>query len=217
MYCKSCGEKQPTNAVFCSKCGATKEEQSNTNTSSENNLDTAQKEVAASNDPIGHSELHQMSSKEEALREFIGPNDDFYCEKWELGDGSEVRMQSWNWAAFFLSISWMGYRKMYVHIFVILMIFLLLDAIMYIAGIPSTYDYLIGIGTGAFLGVLGNYLYYIHASKKIEKHHQNRTYNLDAIKRSGGRSVLGIFVAIGMVLIYSIISTFILAPALITS
>ncbi|WP_053073761.1 DUF2628 domain-containing protein [Bacillus sp. LL01] len=207
MYCISCGEKQPTNAIFCSKCGAAHDEPSYT--SLENNMDAPQKEVAASIYPIGQSEPHGMGPKEEALREFVGPNDDYYCEKWGLEVGSEVRKQSWNWAAFFLSISWMGYRKMYFHIFVIFLIFLLLDGIMYSAGTPSKFDYLIGIGTGAFLGVLGNYLYYIHSSKKIEKHQQNGNYNLDSIRTSGGKSILGIFVAVSMVIIYSIITTFI--------
>lgn len=210
MYCISCGEKQPANSLFCPKCGvAQKATSESVNTS-------LPAELVSSEEPINQATQDVMEPRDEALHEFIGPNDDYYFYKWGLRDGGEIKKHSWNWAAFFLSTFWLGYRKMYLPVFVLLIIFLIIDAVMYAADLSDSLDYAVGLGIWIATGMFGNYLYFIHASKKIEKLRQNGNYDLDSIRRAGGRSVLGVFMALGMVMIYAIITTFILAPALTT-
>ncbi|WP_457638579.1 DUF2628 domain-containing protein, partial [Persephonella sp.] len=52
--------------------------------------------------------------KWEKYRLFIGKNADYHIEKFKKFEETGGAL-SWNWAAFFLGIVWMLYRKMYLY------------------------------------------------------------------------------------------------------
>lgn len=100
--------------------------------------------IDPSNDPI----------IEEEFRTFIGKKADHYLRKFRnfSGRGTNGFAVTWNWSAFFLGFIWMLYRKMYLWALVAF----------FIAFTPVAFP-LTMIGWG----IVGNYLYYLHARKKI--------------------------------------------------
>ncbi|MBI5603087.1 MAG: zinc-ribbon domain-containing protein [Deltaproteobacteria bacterium] len=91
---------------------------------------------------------------EEDYRSFIGKNADRYLSKFRKFQftGRDGFAVTWNWPAFWLGFIWMLYRKMYL--WALLAFIIALTPV----GFP-----LIMIGWG----IVGNYLYYLHARKKI--------------------------------------------------
>ncbi len=91
---------------------------------------------------------------EEELRTFIAKHADHYLYKFRnFSDrGTNSFAVTWNWPAFFLGFIWMLYRKMYLWALIAF----------FIAFTPVAFP-LTMIGWG----IVGNYLYYLHARKKI--------------------------------------------------
>lgn len=89
-------------------------------------------------------------------RLFIGKNSDYYLQKFRkfMSLGKNSFLATWNWSAFFLGFIWFLYRKMFLWA---LLAFL-------IAFTPVTF-----LITMIAWGVLGNYLYFLHAKKKISQ------------------------------------------------
>lgn len=104
--------------------------------------------------------------REQRLREFVGPNSDFYLRKWGDMDRSGSNA-SWNFASFFLNAWWLAYRKM------VLPALLVLVAILAVAGIGLALPEvgaivsLLALGIPIFLGVMGNKLYRNQAERAL--------------------------------------------------
>src|SRR5690625_5626540 len=64
---------------------------------------------------------------------FVGKNSDYYKRKWENMNPKRNGF-SFNVAAFFLTLYWLGYRKMYKLVFFIALLFLAIDAVLYLVG-----------------------------------------------------------------------------------
>lgn len=108
-------------------------------------------------------------------RTFIGKNAEPFLKpfrKFQTPDADRF-VATWNWPAFWLGFIWMLYRKMYFWALVAFLIALTPF------GFPVA---LIG------WGVSGNYLYYLHARKKILKYqeHQNRFPGALSLNELGG-------------------------------
>ena len=100
-----------------------------------------------------------------ALEAFVERNIEYYEEKWK-------NEYSWNWAAFFLTFLWLGYRKMYGVIFGFVGLNLLIDFISYFvtheiySSTSSTIMSIIFfIIPSTVLGYTGNYFYTRQAEK----------------------------------------------------
>ncbi|MEH7386406.1 DUF2628 domain-containing protein [Bacillus sp. JJ1521] len=195
MYCTECGEKQNKGANFCSRCGLSLKEQN----------------------PSGGIDSQDIEVTEvDALGLYVGENSDYYFQKWGILEDT-IKKRSWNWAAFILIFLWLGYRKMYKVILGIILIWLVTDVILYsLDSYSEGTDFLIGILTAVFLGMKGNYLYYKQATGKIKKFQNNGKFLKPEIANSGGRSTLGIFGAMGLLLLYSLISALLIAPVFAT-
>ena len=91
---------------------------------------------------------------EEEFKIFIGKHADYYLYKFRNFSvrGANSFAVTWNWSAFFLGFIWMLYRKMYLWALIAF----------FIAFTPVAFP-LTMIGWG----IVGNYLYYLHARKKI--------------------------------------------------
>ncbi len=91
---------------------------------------------------------------EEEFKIFIGKNADYYLYKFRNFSvrGANSFAVTWNWSAFFLGFIWMLYRKMYL--WALIAFFIAFTPV----ALPLT---MIG------WGIVGNYLYYLHARKKI--------------------------------------------------
>jgi len=101
---------------------------------------------------------------------------------------------SWNWSACLFSMQWMPYRKMYGLGLLIYILWILLCAATYVwisyaigasapMWVPCIF-WLVGlISFLSLIGAFGNYLYFIHLKKKLEKnyHLANTFKNVDRI------------------------------------
>jgi hypothetical protein len=103
---------------------------------------------------------------EQRLREYVGPNSDYYLRKW--GDMDRSRSStSWNFAAFFLSGFWLAYRKMVLPA-------LLLVGAFYASGVIGMLHPGLGMltnfglfGAVIFLGLMGNKFYRNQAERAL--------------------------------------------------
>src|SRR5690625_4469138 len=69
-------------------------------------------------------------SVEKDMLKYVGKNSDYYHEKWKT-IAEKKNGVSWNFAAFFLSTIWLGYRKMYKEVIYIALFFLSFDLLLY--------------------------------------------------------------------------------------
>lgn len=139
------------------------------------------------------------------FQSFIGEKKSaFYLSKW-----SSDKKVSWNWPAFLFTWFWLGYRKIYTHIFLLLGIFIIIDILSYYLG---DLDNVIGIILGFVYGLLGNYFYRLHAEKKINKikgKYTTESQLLEEARKQGGASVAGVWISVGLLVAYVVITMFI--------
>lgn len=206
MFCTYCGEQQSTQARFCSECG----NQLVTDLQTDGFAPTVENIASyQENDP----------TYEDELMLFVDQNNDYYKRKWEKAD-SKKNGFSFNAGAFFLSLFWLGYRKMYKLVFFISLAFLAIDAILYMVGYQyqldsfiDPVDRAIGTATSALLGFYGNMLYKKHAEKKvleIRDTTSNFSNRETKLKKQGGRAFSGVLIsALIFIFVYMVPTYFI--------
>ncbi|MBN8209871.1 DUF2628 domain-containing protein [Bacillus sp. NTK071] len=198
MFCANCGQQLQDGSQFCSSCGNRIEHP------------TLSNKQEINNSPLETDFSNQETIEdEELLLYFVGEEkQDYYLEKWKKGK------KSWNWAAFFGGLFWLGYRKMYSTILIIAALFILIDVIVALSGIDGwRIDAALSWGIAFSLGVSGNYTYKKFALKRIKQlKARNATINnlIDDIRTKGGRSWRSLLISVGMMVAYGIISVLIL-------
>lgn len=209
MFCTNCGAEIDSNANFCVKCG-----QKTMDTVSTTVID---KEQQPSND----FESSKNTLFEEDVHTFVDNNATFYATKWQQINETG-KAHSWNLASFFVTTAWLGYRKMYRHVLVIALLFLAIDVLIYLSpyqySLDSFYDP-ISFGTGialmVVLGMYGNYYYRKNAVNQVTKIRESGLppdVKQMELKRKGGTSVLGIFLAAGIMAVVYVVPSTILLP-----
>ena len=68
-------------------------------------------------------------SFESDLMKFVGKKYPYYDAKWQK---SKDNKPAWNFAAFFFSAFWLGYRKMYMPLAIMIGLFFLIDLILFL-------------------------------------------------------------------------------------
>lgn len=185
MNCTQCGNRVYENDRFCESCG---------------------KPLSVN----GEAETINVNDEVDKmlLKAFVGEKkESYYINKWEKNE-----QRSWNWAAFFASLFWLGYRKMYKSILWILLLFLIVDIIIAFIGIDSTrIDQYIGLAVAGALGISGNVEYKKFGERKIkqlEKEYSDERL-LQEVQRRGGTSWKGVWLTLFLVFVYAFISTLI--------
>ena len=203
MFCVQCGGKFSEKHKFCGSCG--------TNLQTQNKEELGEtkilKVVSPSEEIKGKVSHTRTSTSKELLETYVGEEKlAYYFGKWEK---NEIR--SWNWSAFLVTYYWLGYRKMYKVMLCIMVLFIVLDITMLLAGIDRLKMTLYsGIAISIGLGISGNYLYKKYAEKEIKKlkRHYSGIQLLKAIKQRGGVSWIGFWIAFTFVIGYIAISFF---------
>ena len=179
MFCTNCGSTLKDGAKFCSECGTSLSIDQSTN----------------------HQESH---TGDEELRLFVGEKSDYYINKWNKTKNG----RSWNWAAFFAGLFWVGYRKMYKVILIAFGIFILFDIIALFMDneLVDALNYGISMGLAITFGSFGNYFYFTSAKRKIQKVKDTKSNNPELqsqeIQKSGGGSWKGVFITFAMFVLY---------------
>lgn len=144
-----------------------------------------------------------MTGEGELLYLYVGEKADVYERKWEKG------RLSWNWAAFIFGLFWLGYRKMYVPLLVILGLFLLFDVAAYLMGdFEASWDFGIGFVVSVVLGMGGNQLYRQDAERKIWKiRTSHRPEHVEAaVMKKGGAGFVSFLLGFLLFAAYGLIS-----------
>lgn len=142
----------------------------------------------------------------EQLRLFFGKNADYYINKdIEL----KKKKEPFHLAAFFLGMFWFGYRKMYREVVLLLVIYLVFDAVIAALNVK---DVSFGLLFSIIYGLFANYIYIKKAKKTIAKINEtisDENARNEAIIKAGGTSIAGVFFSILVFLIYVAILIFI--------
>lgn len=215
MFCINCGTKVKEESKFCHACGTQTVNQTEVEHVEDSQYDNESTDPVLRADQTVHESdqkpHNNTSSYEEAPRDqedddlvkFVGKNAYYYKMKWAKMKNPASSI-SWNWPAFFLGPFWLGYRKMYLPIFILVGVYALLDTIDTFMGYgynSSAFTNIVSFGTWVLLGLFGNALYYRHATKKIKN--RERTFSDGSeLRYMGGTSGKGIFVTIGAFALY---------------
>lgn len=127
----------------------------------------------------------------------------YYLKKWAK------TTHTWNWAAFFFSFWWLGYRRMYIPLITILggFLFLHLTAALFHFDF-SKVDGLLRLIVIFALGITGNSIYKKHALKIIAKYKsscEDRKAAEERIAEKGGVSFESFMLSNGIIILYAII------------
>lgn len=151
-FCPQCGSALAMGAQFCAGCGAA---------------------LAALASPAGPAPAMAVAPPfppsppmDDPMVAFVGNNFDFYQRKWAIADKSAGK-QSWNWAAFFLGLGWMAYRKMYLYSAIYIGGILLLTLMEYVLGLSEKMSLVMSFAIAVAVGFHGNHLYQLHAREKV--------------------------------------------------
>ncbi|MBP1969225.1 hypothetical protein J2Z83_001329 [Virgibacillus natechei] len=196
MYCSNCGKEIDPNGRFCTHCSHPLH--------TEHDYQAAAIESDTPDDVIF----------EEDMRLFVGKNSAYYDRKWQKAE--EKNGVSFNFAAFFLSILWLGYRKMYTFVFYIAILFLGIDLVLYFIGYEYEFaridpiDQGINIGVAVTIGLYGNHLYKKEAEKRVQSI-QNTTTTAGEkekqLKEKGGKVWYGPILAFLIIIVVYVIPT----------
>lgn len=198
MYCSNCGKEVEPNARFCTHCS--------------HPLHTTQINQAAATEI---DDTPEDVIFEEDMRLFVGHNSAYYDRKWQKAE--EKNGVSFNFAAFFLSMLWLGYRKMYKFVLYIALLFLAIDLVLYLIGYEynvsgiDPIDRGIGIGVATMLGLYGNHLYKKETEKRVQSIQNTTTTTGEKelqLKKKGGKiwygPILAFLIIIGVYVIPSL-------------
>ena len=103
---------------------------------------------------------------------FVGNNYAFYARRWAESErlGGVI---SWNWAAFFVSLPWLAYRKMYWHCGIIIAAGLLFMGTAQVLQIPPEKMMQWQINAAPIfsmlMGLFSNWMYRKHAERTIRQ------------------------------------------------
>lgn len=201
--CPECGANRALSDDACTKCGFPREG----DPPRESQIRDSAKELATDlPDSVG-------SHSDKLLAACIGPkNTDYYVrmfEKFRSGRGTA----SWNWPAFFLTIPWLLYRKMWGYTLLywfglpigLVILMVMISEIVQDVGVASSFYYLSYIFVAFVLvPVFANRLYFGHVNNKVEKARQkfeSPTDQLREVHRIGGTGGAGAMVAVAFLVV----------------
>ena len=128
------------------------------------------------------------------LQAFIQTRSYYYLPKWEALDPTlgRVASRTFNWAAFFLTVFWMAYRKMYLYLVVwiaFLLVFYLILEVLFSVSTSVTNG--ANIAMMYFFGRYGSSLYRKHVERKLRQIKTTMTseYWAQAFRDKGGTSL----------------------------
>jgi Protein of unknown function (DUF2628) len=152
---------------------------------------------------------------ESHLQTFVGDNYEFYRAKWQKSADNNNNPMSWNWAAFFLGVVWLIYRKMYNYALIFVGLIALDMLIEWFYPLPVFMGNVVNLMIALAFGFYGNKLYQMHVHQKTgEIVSMTPPDRIDSeLKAQGGVNAaaawaVGLFlVALVVVVIWAVLTT----------
>jgi len=151
--------------------------------------------------------------KTEYLEQYFGKKKDYYLPKLQALENGEK--YSFNLNAFLFGVFWVLYRRMYFHVFILLLVAVAeskLEKIL-LDRLGNTYDMQMSLRLlwliifGTVLGNFGNYFFLEYSKKKVKKiisTTDDEVIKMKKLKKSGSGNWI-IIVSIALVLVLSLI------------
>ena len=132
------------------------------------------------------------------LEKAVGPKAGWYIDRWKAMEEKGSAM-SWNWPACLVSLFWFAYRKMWLPMIGVLIVFVVLGVVG--AGLPVQANLLLNVAITFVTGTFGNHLYKKQTLKLIaDTSALGRPAQLEAVESRGGVSKAALWVSILLVL-----------------
>ncbi len=173
VFCSACGTKNASISSFCSNCGS---ELVSNKQNIDYKKDNTNTQSNVSSNTNNYSDLDD-------IMKFVGKNTGYYQNKFDTitKTGSKT---TWNWAAFFLNIYWLLYRKMYLQAGGLFLVTVVLNFIPYIG-------WLVSIGVTVAFGIYANSIYLDHIQKKlVEINNLDYSQREFAMQSKGGVNIV---------------------------
>ncbi len=207
LFCKNCGAKQGDDAGFCHSCG---EKLTHENSRQQENVhhDVSTGEAAGNeSSPTPDQQSNEEQIFHDLVNLYVGDQIGYYQTKWKKGK------ISWNWPGFFVSLFWLGYRRMYGVVFAIIGFYLLLDIVDFVFEIDLSNSTQIGMVVAVVIGMNGNQLYQEHVKRQVKKIQQQYGDQApEVIQEKGGPSWGGFWISVLAFVGYALIAAFLLYP-----
>lgn len=143
---------------------------------------------------------------EDLLRAAIGSNADFYLNRWAQMDAKKSAI-NWNWPACLVSTFWFAYRKMWLPMIGLLLVFFLLGLVGAANPALGRVTTLLSIALTFVTGAFGNHLYRKQTLSLIAQTAPlGRKGQIDALNSRGGTSKAAVFVLIGLTVLVTLIA-----------
>lgn len=152
------------------------------------------------------SEFLNTGFDEQTIRAFVGESDDFYIDRWKLAENPAKKV-GFIWAAIFVPLAWLGYRKMFKNMFLYtfatyvgLMVVAFLSAFISSGNesITAGAVFVYSLSIRLYLTLYGNSIYYKHVVSKLKKlqdsNLEKETFS-EKVKKIGGVSAYGVILA----------------------
>src|SRR5699024_2104593 len=123
LFCKNSGAKQGDDAGLCHSCG---EKLTHGSSRQQENVHHDVTTGAAAGNESSQTPDPQLNEEQivhDLVNLYVGDQSGYYQTKWKK------RKISWNWPGFFVSLFWLGYRRMYGVVFAIIGLYLMLDIV----------------------------------------------------------------------------------------
>ena len=147
------------------------------------------------------------SPEEEARwRAAVGPKADYYLERWRQMDAKNSAI-SWNWPACLANIFWFAYRKLWLGLGALAILFVLLGLIGAAGPTVGRITLFLSIGVTFLTGAFGNHLYRKQVARLVaETSASDQTDALETLRRRGGVSVAALAISIGVVVLLTLLT-----------
>jgi hypothetical protein len=149
-------------------------------------------------------EVSTLEPTPDQVQAFVGPQADYYLERWHrLRLGSSAL--GFNWAAFFLTLTWLLYRRMYRFFWVGVAVWVGAVVLVTVAVVISVLaklpililltmgglSFAVSIGVPVTYGRYGTYWYYLHLQRQLSQLTPAGQADLAAVSRMGGTNLWG--------------------------
>ncbi len=143
------------------------------------------------------------------IESFVVKNTDYYLDTWRSIEQGNALWLNFNWAAFFGSVFWMLYRKLYPQVGISILVLIAIEA----SGLLALVDWVSPILIGSVIGFYGNY-WYLRRFHRFDEMARNQSPDPSTqesyLRTKGGTNAIGVWTVIlliaalnGAVLIYS--------------
>jgi hypothetical protein len=145
---------------------------------------------------------------EEKWRSAVGPNADWYLQRWRAMEAKASAL-SWNWPACLLNLFWFAYRKMWGPLVALVVALLVIGVLG--AGSPAAgrVSMILSIALSFVTGALGNHLYRKQTARLVAQ-----AASLEQLRARGGVSTAAAIISVAIVGVLALLAVLGAAMAL---